>query len=66
MSGATFTFTEDQLRAAGERFVIEGPQDKNFVAMRQAEVDGAMNFLLSDAAKKLRVAPMPHQSHPKE
>lgn len=55
MSGAVFTFTEDQLRAAGERFVADGAGDKSQRALRQAEVDGALNFLLSDAARKLRV-----------
>lgn len=53
--GALFYFDEDKLRAAGERFVADGAGDQKMRAVRQAEVDGALNFLLSDAARKLRV-----------
>lgn len=48
----SFVFNIEQLRAAGERFVADGPAATR--AQRQAEVDGALNFLLSDAATKLR------------
>lgn len=47
-----FVFDLEQLRAAGERYVAEGPAGTR--AQRQEEVDGALMFLQSDAAAKLR------------
>lgn len=44
----------DQLRAAGARYVEEGVQDMRFKAERQRDVDGALVFLQSEAAKKLQ------------
>lgn len=57
MSTTGFCFDSDQLDVAGRLFVEQGPADTR--ALRQAEVDGAKNFLLSDAARKLRVQPSP-------
>ena len=62
MSGAYFHFTEDQLREAGKRHVEQGASDMRMRADRQADVDGALNFLLSDACKKLRTDPKPAQA----
>lgn len=53
MSGVAFVFSEDQLRAAGERYVAEGSVGS--VWTRKADVEGALDFLLSDQAQKLRV-----------
>lgn len=55
MSGQAWVFDEDMLRAAAERFVGDGAGADKLRALRQQEVDGAMNFLKSDAARKLRV-----------
>ncbi len=57
MSADSFVFDTDQLHAAGRQFVEQGPTATK--AQRQAEVDGALNFLLSDATRKLRVQPSP-------
>lgn len=46
----------DQLKAAGQRYVAEGVQDKGMTAERQRDVDGALVFLQSAAAAKLRPA----------
>lgn len=44
----------EQIKAAGARYVAEGVQDKGFAAERQRDVDGALVFLQSAAAAKLR------------
>ena len=44
----------EQIRAAGARYVTEGVQDMRFRAERQRDVDGALVFLQSEAAAKLR------------
>lgn len=54
-----WTFDEAKLHAAGERFVEDGAPGNDARALRQQEVDGALNFLKSEAAAKLRVAPSP-------
>jgi hypothetical protein len=50
----------DKIRAAGERYVDEGSAVLR--AERQRDVDGALTFLQSDAAAKLR----PDGLQPKE
>lgn len=57
MSASSYVFDSDQLDAAARQFVEQGPKDTR--ALRQAEVDGARNFLLSDAARKLRIEHRP-------
>ena len=57
MSALGFCFDSDQLDAAGRLFVEQGPAATR--DLRQAEVAGAMNFRLSDAARKLRVQHAP-------
>lgn len=63
MSATGFVFDSDQLEAAGRQFVEQGPVATR--DLRQAEVDGAKNFLLSDAARKLRIdRPEPPKREP--
>ena len=55
MAGAIYYFDDDKLDAAGVRYVEDGAGDAKLKALRQQEVDGALAFLRSDAARKLRV-----------
>ena len=54
-----WVFQRQQLQAALERFVADGPADLR--AQRQEEADGTLMALDSDAFKKLRVE---HQAAP--
>jgi hypothetical protein len=51
--------SEQLLMACAMKYVEEGPSVTK--GLRQAEVDGAMAFLYSDAAKPLRIELLPHQ-----
>ena len=57
MSGFYLHCTEDQLRTAAIDFIGNGPAGTK--ALRQAEVDGAFNVLMSASCKKLRTDPTP-------
>lgn len=55
MAGEIYYFDDAKLEAAGARYVEDGAGDVKMKALRQQEVDGALAFLRSDAARKLRV-----------
>lgn len=56
----------EKIKAAGERYVAEGAQDKGMKAERQRDVDGALVFLQSAAAEKLRPAGLQPKDAPLE
>lgn len=64
MSGPVFYCDLAQIREAGRRYVAEGVQDPRFMSERQRDVDGALVFLQSDQAAKLRPAGLQHKNEP--